>query len=647
MTSTIYLRGLGSRIDQPVVGFYLDGFPILDKNAYDAEIPDLRQAVLLRGPQSTLFGRNTTGGILSLQTLSPAHFQGGSALLEYGSAGSWTAGASLYRGAHGGVVRYRHTNGFFTNRFDGRRVDPSDALLLRYRALVHQRGKWSAENLLQVNAISQGAFPYARFKDGDLLDINYNDPGTYRRIFVLEGIKATYEGDRILMESYTGLQALADRMQMDNDYTPEAIFSLEQRQLEGALSQEVLLRPAVDTGNWKPLTGLFAFYRFNRMAAPVTFLPDGIRTLILDNANPHIPEDFGQLAFEEDSFVLESLFGLHTWNIALFHESTYRHGRWAFTAGIRLDYEADAMHYDARTEVHYRLVPLMSRAKTFNTPYAGTRGQHHFQILPKIAVRLDAGAGWDLFVLAAKGFKAGGFNTQIFSDILRNEMMLGITGGLGIHLPGEAHTDASVTSYKPEKAWNLETGFRWAHKAWKAAGSVFYIACTDQQVTVFPPGKTTGRMMRNAGRSRSIGAEAELSWHPGNFRADASLGYTDARFIAYDDGLEDYSGKHVPYAPAGTLALHVGYTLGKVTASALMKGTGPIWWDEANTLRQDFYLTLGARISARFEGWSLWVRGENLTAQDIPVFYFKSMGNEFFQRMKPLRGAIGIQVLIP
>jgi outer membrane receptor protein involved in Fe transport len=95
MTSSVYVRGLGSRIDQPAMGIYVDGVPLLNKNSYDFDLVDIRSISVLRGPQNTLYGRNTMGGVIDIKTLSPLDYEGTRVAVEAGNGGLWRGRASL------------------------------------------------------------------------------------------------------------------------------------------------------------------------------------------------------------------------------------------------------------------------------------------------------------------------------------------------------------------------------------------------------------------------------------------------------------------------------------------------------------------------------------------------------------------------
>ncbi|MBQ5827441.1 MAG: Plug domain-containing protein, partial [Bacteroidales bacterium] len=91
MTSSIYVRGLGSRIDHPAVGMYVDNVPYMNKNGFDSQLWDIMRIEVLRGPQSTLYGRNTVGGIMNIYTISPQVYQGTRLSVGYSSGNTWNA----------------------------------------------------------------------------------------------------------------------------------------------------------------------------------------------------------------------------------------------------------------------------------------------------------------------------------------------------------------------------------------------------------------------------------------------------------------------------------------------------------------------------------------------------------------------------
>ena len=480
------------------------------------------------------------------------------------------------------------------------------------------------------------------------------------------------------LSSVVSWQFLADDMLIDQDFTPASMFSLNQTQREHAVTCEFILKPEDTwrTGWWNWQTGISGFWRRNRMSAPVTFLEDGIVSLIEDNVNgifQNLPLPVSlQFDIAEDSFDIGSDFLLGSWNAAAYHESWFNVGKWLFSVGARLDYERYSMDYDSAASVHYSVSPIPALDKRpFSVEYAGSVSEGCLEFIPKVSVLYDFGEegsreGIRVYMTASKGYRAGGFNTQIFSDILQNMMMDGMMAdamgqmmqsGGGSGQSGTPSVTAEDTAYRPERSFNYEAGCNFNLVLGKSGGhrlggsaSVFYIDCRDQQMTCFPPGEGTGRMMANIGRSRSAGAELTLDYEWKGFSASASCGYADARFVRYNDGTADWSGNRIPYSPESTLFVRASYDFGfgrgivrGLAVAADVSGTGRIWWNEANTLHSPFRAVAGADVSVRMKLFEIRFRADNLSGEEYPVFYFRSVGNDFFQMSRPFRWSVALR----
>lgn len=662
MTSTIYVRGLGSRMDNPVIGLYVDDVPIIDKNCYDFSFTDIRRIDFLHGPQGTLYGRNSMLGVLSVETLSPTAYQGTRGIIEYGSASTLSAKLSAYKGRFGLTAAYGHTDGFFINEYDGSHCGLSDSFSARAR-FVGGVGRASLDNILTVSYIDQTGYPYRKLMAGELLPVDYNDKSGYRRFFLMDGFRLKTEWRNWKISSVTSFQTLFDSMDMDQDFTPKSMFTLNQIQEQVAFTQEFIFKPKTHTVWWDSQTGLFAMVKLNKMSAPVRFLKDGIKSLILDNADSGIPQELGRLNIQEENFLIYSDFDIALGNVAAYHESYFNTGRWTFTAGLRLDFEASRMRYDSGSDIHFIVSPAMSEYIPFSTKVDGTETVRYAQLQPKLSVSYDAtsermrskGLNMSLLASVSEGYRSGGFNTQIFSDVLQRKMMLGMMESLGVHLDGKGDLSTDGLTYKPEICLNYEIGgkfrMRSAGHILESFFTAYRVDCRNQQMTVFPYGNGTGRMMANAGRSRSLGVEAEASWMWKGLSVSFAGSLMDARFVDYDDGRNDWSGNRIPYSPESTLYLRCGYKfltrgrfLRSVSLNADINRSGRIYWNEAGDISQSPYSLIGADVRLTTSKAELWLRGQNLTGTEYSVFYFKSVGNSFFQAGKPRRFTIGLSI---
>ena len=653
MTSSIYVRGFGSRIDQPVVGMNIDEMPIMNKNCYDFDFFDIDRVQVLRGAQGFLFGRNTSGGAINIYTLSPLKFQGKRLMLGYGNGNSFRVKAAHYARYGGKLgwsasVNYSHSDGFFNNQERGEKCDGGDNVAVRLRVQYLIGERWSLDNIFNAGYTDEGGWAY-RLYDADkntMAPVAYNDDCSYRRFSIQNGLLLKHYSDWATFSSATCFQYMDDRMELDNDFLPLDYFTMGQYQKEHSVTQEFVVR-SHDTGALRFMAGVFGFYKHNDMSAPVRFKQYGIDNLILKNANGYYYHLLGpdrELSFRDDNFVINDDFDIPAYGAAAYLQLGYKIGNFDICGGLRVDYERSEMEYSSWALLHYKTYRSHMVYNPLLSTFIGDNSMDALELLPAFSLSYNGDVG-NVYVSVRKGFKAGGFNTQLFSDILQNKL----TGEL---IGNRQEADASSTVYGPETSWNYEIGTHispFADGRLNISAALFYIDCRDQQLTVFPKGMGTGRLMSNAGKSFSYGGELAIKYNIGRFTVDAAYGYTHAEFKEYESGTNDYSGKRLPFAPCETVSANVSYRLpasGNFASSLSLNvgwnGIGRIYWNEENTLQQPFYGLWSASIvweKGHF-GASLW--SKNLFDKEYSTFYFKSIGNDFFAQGKPLQAGISL-----
>lgn len=642
MTSSIYVRGLGARIDQPVVGLSVDGVPILNKNNYDFDLLDIDRIEIFRGAQSILNGRNTMCGQVNIYTLSPWRAKGWRFMAEYGRFNSVKVGAGWYgqlspKAATSLTAYYTRSDGYFRNEHDGQRIDHEKQGAARWKLALRPSDRVTVTNTASAQIARQGGYPYASVATGQ---IAYNDTCFYRRFSFADGITANWAGDGVTVTSQTSVQYIDDNVTLDQDFLSLDYFTLTQKSKEWTLTEDVYAKGRRGDYNW--LAGAFAFYKDLDMHAPVTFKDDGIKNLI--EAKPNQMNPTYPISWDERKFVLGSEFENHDRGFALYHQSHYEMGNWDFELGLRWDLEWVTLDYRSHCRTGYttwHVLPDGSREVYRHNPLdiddGGRLNRHFIQLLPKIAVGYSPNSDARVYLNIAKGYKAGGFNSQMFSDVLQQRIMalMGLSMGYDVD---------KIVGYDPEKSWNFELGAKYSALGGRLdlSGALFYIICLDQQLTTFPSGLTTGRIMTNAGRTNSCGFEAQAQWRVADgLSLRASYGYTHATFRKYNNGQGDFRGKRLPYAPANTAFASATYDMPfkvfgcRPQACVSVRGIGNIYWDEANSVEQPFYATLGASVALERDRWSLRLWGENLTSTRYDTFYFVSVGNAFVQRARP------------
>ena len=332
LTSSIYLRGVGSRIGTPAVGMYVDDIPLANMSSMDQDLSDADRIDILRGPQGTLFGRNTIGGLIRVYTKNPMQYQGTDLMLGAASYNNTRARVTHYhrpseRFAFSAGVGYEHLGGFYKNQaLDGKRVDRSDDIAARWRGIFIPSDKVRLDLSARYQWTRQGGYPYAAKGGMDAGHVAYNRESSYLRHLLTLGLNAEHDFGKVMMTSTTGFQFLKDDMFMDQDFSRLDLYSLQQKQKSKTLSEEIAVKSKGD-GRWQWTSGVNFQYQWLNTQAPVTFYQEGVDWLsgMINRSLPDLtPQGMGpmSIALKNSILPMGGVFDTPTLNAGLFHHSS-------------------------------------------------------------------------------------------------------------------------------------------------------------------------------------------------------------------------------------------------------------------------------------------------------------------------------------
>ena len=595
----VYIRGIGTKSKGSAVGFYVDGVPHFESSAFNIDLSDIAAVNVFRGPQGTLYGRNTIAGIINVYTHNPLDYQRTRIKVGYGRYNDFIAQASNYakiseKFGISTAASYHHNDGMFTNHFLNEKADKLNEGEGRIGFYWRPTTNW----LLHLNSTltysEQNGYPYAPYdivKD-EVLPINYNRNSTYRRLISSTGLNAQYENNHISFNSQTSYQFIKSHQGLDQDFTPQDVYFVDNSYHQNMLSQELTLK-SNDKGRYQWIIGLFG---------------------MLLHSN-----QFAETSYFTRDFSTPTTYKNPTAGYAIYHQSSYNIWRGlSTTVGLRFDYE------HAKTTYNQDKTTLSTGVTTHAKDFVSSASFRQFT--PKFTLQYLTNKDNLYYISITRGYKPGGFNTIFKTDAER--------------------------SYDPEYSWNYEVGTRlkFFNGRLTAEADLFYIDWRHMQTTYTVPG--VGNVIANAGHTDSKGFELSLAYHPiKSLQLNLNYGYTHARYLEYKKSArEDFSGNRLPMVPNHTLSLNGTYTImpagwfDKIVFNTGLTGLGRIYWADDNIVRQNFYATLNAKVSLTkgIFTWEVW--GKNLTATNYMAYGFKASQGNYAQRGKPLTFGTAVSV---
>lgn len=600
LTSPIYIRGIGSRINSPAVGLYVDNVPQFDKSSFDFEFYNIERVEVLRGPQGTMYGRNNLGGLIHVYTQSPEDNQNIKLQVEAGNYGRQNYGLMINQPLGektdfqiGG--QYRSQDGFFKNQYTDKMADKMDVYNGRARVIHRWNEDLKTDLIISTENSNQNGYPYGIVdpETDELQPVNYNETSGYDRNLATVGIVNTWKKGTLTINAVTTGQYIDGEQTIDQDFTPDPLYIVSQLETQNIISQE--LTATFDGNRVETVFGTFGFFHS---------LDKNVRVGTGENYSTRIRKDYEHtnagLAVFAQSRVKNILFeGL------------------SLTPGVRIDWEKASQDYYYDMIRNDAIIPMDS-----------TDSELKFsEILPRLTLDYQISDALNIYASLTKGYKTGGFNSTF--ERPRDQI------------------------FDPEHSWNYEAGLKskWVFNLLRFSITGFYIDWRNQQIyQPVPSGR--GSMLKNAGRSESKGLEGELSIRPNKIlETTINTGYTEATFLEYQkNDSTDLSGNYLPYAPRVTLYagqnIHIpinNQLLDKALINFNYQGTGKLFWNEENSASQDYYGVWNASITLNRKNVSLSFRSKNIFDKDYQVFRFSALGNNYAQRGIPANFSVRLK----
>ncbi len=535
--AVIYIRGVGQNdftlVTDPGVGLYVDQVYYSRTIGSVLDLFEVASVEVLRGPQGTLFGRNSTGGAINITTADPGDENGGKFKFLVGDDSRVELSATYDAIINDDLAMSfsalkRDRDGTATDA-SGRDLGDDDMAGARIKTVYEPSDSFS----LKVSA------DYVREKEGSAAEVPLirNPDGSVSSATVIDFTPVEEsQGLSVNDQKAFGISAVAE-WSLENDMTLTSVtayrdldalfartpssatrFATVDEYEHQQLSQELRLSGGTESLSY--VVG--AFYMdeegSNTDLVDVGVAPGGWPRLIdapsVNNSN-------------------YALFAEGTWSLT---DNT------RFLTGIRYTDESKEATFRSRT------VPGVTRGTSATDPIIEDIGFSNPQSLDfsettyRAVLQHDFSDSTTAYVSHSTGFKSGGFNQRLVGPL---------TGG--------AFTEPD--DYLPETVTSNEIGFKADFESVRLNLAAFSSDYEDVQISGNPPGEIATETFNGAEASID-GFEVELTWVPSpSWLIDFSVGVIDAK---YDEFVGDSNEVSVDdefiRTPKHSAALGISYS---------------------------------------------------------------------------------------
>ena len=622
--AALYIRGVGvadvEKNFEPAVGVTIDGLFIGANSGAILRSIDLASVEVLRGPQGTLFGRNTIGGMINVERSKPTGELGGKFRAGYGdydtvwADGVFNFGLSDKLAVKLNVAKHNQREGYFTNINTGEDEGFNDYQSFGVNLLWNATESVEFEYTYQNEETEQDTPPLVNMAQPDTL---------FCSAFGLcaQSVTTPSSGDRYRVGRLIFEPTTASLTPQPNSIVTSPVSSLAPNDDPATFDAEThILEARWDVSESTRVDYIYGTYETqetivsNWTAEPIMlFGTDRPAEYEQESHELRLTYDAGdKLNFVVGAYLWESQYDirLRSWitfavpgvvldipqythqetdSSAVFFEGDYAfNDRWTLNLGGR--YTKD----EKLTEQRGNLV-------------ADAEADWN-EFTPKVSVRYQATDDAMVYATFAKGYRSGGFNGRVDS------------------------VDSATIPYNPEFVDNYELGFKseWMNRRLRFNGAVFFMDYKDKQeeIGLRSSGATGQRIsVFNAATATMKGIELELQAQATeHLSLRANLGYLDSSYdeFTFDDGFSivDNSGLEFRRAPEFTGGLDLTYERQVGNGTGWIRGAyryiGEHFIEQTNRaeLANDAQHLLDMSINYEINGATFSLFGRNLTGED-------------------------------
>lgn len=600
----ITIRGLDSGVARSSgrsVGIYIDGVYASADNLANMPVSDIARIEILKGPQGTLFGRDTIGGAINVTTRKPDSDFGGFAQVEVGNYGRRVISGGMDIPLVADTLALRvsarklDTSGYIENEFNGEKTDGKDQFSGRAQLYFTPNEQFDARLVYTHSSRDDhpttGENQRGTYSDDIPYLVNINQRETFEQDTDSVSLSMNYEfKSGHTLTSITGWSKNSDSSIVDRDLTPDAISTQSIEYEVEDISQEIRLT-SPNSDRFDYLLGVYYLHSDteNRDLYPLF----GAAWLANIGYPPLLPDvvDGQQRDFTTKSFA------------AFAHGNFYFNDKFSVFGGVRYTIDKKDITYSAFGEIFgaFGFTANNLKSKTKDDPIAWTAGLR-FKPIESLSTYASVSRGYrsasvkDDFITAADLLLPDGFATR----------------------------PEFVTSYEVGAKFLSDDGKLSANLA------LFYMDYSDIQVSVSLPPLLFVRQLVNAAEAHIEGVEADFSAAlTPSLRLSGSAGYLLTRYDEFmPDPSTDLSGSGFGNAPKWTAnvaldyeqpiegvgdgLLHVDY--------ALVTGPGAFVSNPAFDVVSGYsMLNAFAGLAFGDDRWRVTVWGKNLLDSNEPI----------------------------